>query len=240
MPVRELVLVPGLLNDSDLWSDQIAALSPHIRCRVADITQGNSLRALAEQVVGTVTEPTFALAGFSLGGFVAQEVIRIAGDRVERLALLDTSITADTPERAAGRAEVSRASATSGRFHGFGERMIKAYVAPASLGNPAIAQRIRAMTARLGAEVLICQNGIERKDGHDVISGLDRPLLVLCGEHDLVTPLAGHREMAALNPKWSQLRIIEDAGHMTPIEKPAEVTRALLEWLERDSQPRGP
>src|SRR5688572_7400525 len=93
-----LILIPGLLNDADLWRDQVLGLSGMATCQVADITKGTTLRELAEGVLADALE-RFALAGFSLGGYVAQEVARIAPERITRLALLDTSIRPDTPER---------------------------------------------------------------------------------------------------------------------------------------------
>src|SRR4051812_27286355 len=93
----QLILLPGLLNDAELWRDQVSGLADVARCRVADLTHGESLRELAEQVLADA-EPTFALAGFSMGGYVAQEIARIAPERIARLALIDTAIRADTPE----------------------------------------------------------------------------------------------------------------------------------------------
>ena len=92
----QLVLLPGLLCDADLWHGQTELLSSSIECRVADLTQGETIEALAETVLNSAA-PTFALAGFSFGGYVAQEIMRMEPDRVERLALLDTSFRADLP-----------------------------------------------------------------------------------------------------------------------------------------------
>ena len=102
MALPPLILIPGLLNDAELWRDQLAALADIADCRVADIRQGESLEALALSVLAQAP-PRFALAGFSLGGYVAIEIARIAGQRLDRLALLDTSIEPDGPDRAAAR-----------------------------------------------------------------------------------------------------------------------------------------
>ncbi|CCF68252.1 hydrolase [Xanthomonas citri pv. punicae str. LMG 859] len=98
-PRPTLLLLPGLLNDAQLWQAQRVALADVADCVVGDITQGDSMRALAMQLLAQMPL-RFALAGFSLGGYVAQEILRIAPERVERLALLDTSARADPPERA--------------------------------------------------------------------------------------------------------------------------------------------
>ena len=161
-----LVLLPGLLNDADLWRDQIAALTDIAQCQVANITRGETLDQLARSVLAEAPS-AFALAGFSLGGFVAQEILRLAPERVTRLALLDTSIRADSPDRAATRHALDRVARMPGRFHGFGDRLIATYLDPSHLDDEDIVARVRGMTERLGPEVFVRQNNVERKDGTD-------------------------------------------------------------------------
>jgi pimeloyl-ACP methyl ester carboxylesterase len=225
----QLVLIPGLLNDADLWRDQIDGLSDLAKCHVADITEGAVLRELAEDVLANAS-PRFALAGFSLGGYIAQEIARIAPERITRLALLDTSIRADTPERAASRRALGKAARAPGKFHGFGDRLLTAYLDPSHLEDVTIVDRIRAMTERLGLEVFVRQNNVERKDGADILRALVCPVLILCGENDRLTPLADHREMVEL-AAHARLVVVAGSGHMTPIENPQAVTRALRDWL---------
>jgi pimeloyl-ACP methyl ester carboxylesterase len=228
----ELVLIPGLLNDADLWRDQIADLSMVAKCHVADITKGETLTELAESVLKKAPS-CFALAGFSLGGYVAQEIIRIAPQRITRLALLDTSIRADTPERLVVRRALDKAARAPGKFHGFGDRLLTTYLDASNLGKEKIASRIRAMTERLGVETFVRQNNIERKDGAEALRSLVCPILILCGENDKLTPVEDHRQMMSLVPH-ARLVIVEHSGHMTPIENPTAVTQALLDWLNAD------
>ena len=230
MAARQLVLIPGLLNDADLWRDQIAGLSDVVSCHVPDITQGETLQDLARAVLDS-SAPSFAMAGFSLGGYVAQEVARIAPGRIERLALLDTSFKADTPGRAATRRAVDHAARSPGRFHGFGERLLQTYLHPSHLHDAGIAGRIRAMTERLGPDVLIRQNAVERRDGTAVLKSLSCPVLILCGEGDVLTPPSDHLEMLAMIPHATFVQV-ERSGHMTPIENPTAVTAALRQWLD--------
>ena len=225
----ELVLVPGLLNDADLWRDQIAALSDVARCRVADITRGETMEALVGSVLAAAP-PVFALAGFSLGGYVAQEVMRIAPGRVARLALLDTSMRADTPARAAERRALAEAARVPGRFHGFGDRLLATYLHPANLENADIVRRIQEMARRLGPETFLRQNAIERKDGEAVLRSVACPTLVLCGEGDALTPPSEHRAMARLVPR-ATLVVVARSGHMAPLENPGAVSDALRGWL---------
>jgi len=228
-PLPQLLLLPGLLNDAELWRDQIAGLADVARCHVPDLTQGETIRALAEAVLAEA-EPTFALAGFSMGGFVAQEIARIAPARIQRLALLDTAIRADTPERAARRAALDAAARRPGAFLGISDRILTSYIDPSRLADAELTGRIQAMTQRLGRDVFLRQSGLAREDGEAALRALRRPILILAGETDQITPLAGQHAMARAIP-GSHLRIIAGAGHMTPMEAPEAVTLALRHWL---------
>ncbi|MFC0219364.1 pimeloyl-ACP methyl ester carboxylesterase [Pseudochelatococcus lubricantis] len=225
----QLVLIPGLLNDADLWRDQIAGLSDVARPVVADITRGETLSALASGVLAGA-EGRFALAGFSLGGIVALEIMRIAPERVSHLALLDTTMLPDSPDRAQERRRLIATARNPGKFHGFGEHLLHTYLAPEHLGNTEMVERVRAMTARLGPEVFARQSLIDRPDSRATLARLRCPVLVLCGEHDALTPPELHREMAVAIP-FSRLDIVPHAGHLTPIEQPQAVTSALLHLL---------
>ncbi|WDS35142.1 alpha/beta fold hydrolase [Pseudoxanthomonas sp.] len=229
-PRPDLVLLPGLLNDADLWRAQLADLADLADCQVGDFSSVDSMRAAAGQVLDTAP-PTFALAGFSLGGYVAQEILRIAPQRVQRLALLDTSYQPDSPARAQQR-RGQQAAVRRGAFHGFGETLMRAYTDPSHHGDAALMERIRAMTQRLGAEVFLRQSAFEREDGSAVLRAFDRPALVLVGEHDGITPPAVHEQMAALLPDATLVRVAQ-AGHLTPLEQPEAVSAALRAWLLR-------
>ncbi|WP_372392265.1 alpha/beta fold hydrolase [Xanthomonas sp. NCPPB 3582] len=226
-----LLLLPGLLNDADLWQAQRIALADLAECVVGDLTGADDMRTLALQLLDQVPA-RFALAGFSLGGYVAQELLRIAPERIERLALLDTSARADTPERIAQR-RVQEASVRAGSaFHGFGERLMRRYVHPSRWQDEALLERVRGMTQRLGVEVFLRQNRLQRADGRAVLRAYAGPMLVLCGADDAITPPALHEEMAALSPQ-AQLVQLPMCGHLSPLEQPQAVSQALREWLLR-------
>jgi pimeloyl-ACP methyl ester carboxylesterase len=233
-PLPQLILLPGLLNDAELWRDQVSGLADVARCQVADLTHGDSLRQLAEQVLDEA-EPTFALAGFSMGGYVAQEIARIAPERIARLALIDTAIRADTPERAAQRRSVNAAASHEGAFLGVADRLMASYVDASRLDDKDLTGRIQAMTQRLGREVFLRQNGLAREDGAAALRALPCPIVIICGEHDAITPLAGQHEMVhAIG--CSHMVIIPNAGHMTPMEAPEAVNAALRRWLAREGR----
>ena len=224
-----VVLVPGMLNDDDLWRDQVVALKDCHDVLIADITGSDRLDVLARTVLDQAPE-RFSLAGFSLGGYVAQEIVRMASGRVQRLALLDTSCRSETPERRQRRRDMDQMARLPGRFHGFGDGMVRRYLGSAHADDPVLTLRVRAMTERLGAEVFLRQNAIERLDGEDVIRGFEGPLLVLCGQEDVVTSPEEHREMAAM-AQDSELVVLGGCGHLTPLEAPDDVSTALLRWM---------
>lgn len=231
MPRSPLILIPGLLNDADLWRDQVAALSERFEVRVADITRGETMAALVDTVFA-LTEGPVSVAGFSLGGYVAQAMLMRHPERIARLALLDTGFRPDTPERAAERAHLTRLATASGKFLGIGDRLLKTYLAAEHAANPEMAERVKAMTQRLGAEVFIRQSGLLREDGESALRAFSGPALVLCGAVDQITPPEGHREMAGLLAN-AELVIAPGCGHLTPIEAPELVSGALAHWMER-------
>jgi len=217
-----LLLLPGLLNDAELWRAQIADLSDIADCSVGDQTRGETLQAVVDDVLAQAP-PRFALAGFSLGGFVAQQILRTAPERVLRLALIDTSIHADSPERAAQRRSQRASVRLPGTFHGFGDTLMRSYIDASRLDDDVLVQR--------GAEVFLRQSALERGDGHDVLAGYRDPLLIVCGANDRITPRAISEEMHALVP-GSTLVVVPDCGHLAPMEKPDEVSAAMRAWLQ--------
>ncbi|MCK7614849.1 alpha/beta fold hydrolase [Roseibium sediminicola] len=235
MSPPQIVLIPGLMNDADLWRDQVSGLKDIAKPRVADITKGNTLAVLAEMVLATSAD-TFALAGFSLGGLVAQEVMRRAPERITHLALLDTTMLPDTPERAAEREALVAQAKKPGRFHGFGRKLARSYLSPVNQSNEDLIGRVRAMTERLGPEVFIRQTRIERPDSRASLTRIPCPTLVLCGRHDVLTPPSLHEDMARRIP-GAELVILEESGHLTPIEEPDKVTASLRALLRRGTEP---
>lgn len=226
-----LLLLPGLLNDATLWQAQLRDLADVATCQVGDLTAHGDLEALVQAVLDSAP-PRFALAGFSLGGWVAQHILRRAPQRVERLALIGTSYLPDSPERAAQRAKQQALVAVAGNFHGFGNSMMRRYVDPTRLDDRSLRDSVRGMTQRLGAQVFLRQNALPRLDGRDVLHGYAAPALVLCGVNDAITPLQRSREMAAMMPA-SELVELPACGHLAPLEQPAAVSAAMRRWLLR-------
>lgn len=225
-----LVLLPGLLCDAALWAPQVAALSDIAEPWVADLSRDDSLSAMAQRVL-SAAPARFALAGLSMGGYVAQEIMRQAPQRVTRLALLDTSARADTPERAAQRRGFIEL-AHKGQFKGIQPRMLPVYLHPDHLKDKAITDAVLAMAERIGKDAFLRQQQaiMNRPDGRDDLKRIAIPALVLCGRDDQATPYESNAEIARLIP-GATFVAIENCGHLSTMEKPAEVNAAMRRWL---------
>ncbi len=225
-------MVPGLASDADLYAPQVEALSDVVAAVVPDITAGTTVAAMADAVLAAAP-PRFALLGLSLGGYVVLEVMRRAPERVEALALLDTSARPESPQQTARRLELLALAAD----HGFGALLDALWpleVASSRLADAALRRRMDAMMLRTGPEVFARQTQaiIGRTDSRPHLDRIDCPTLVLCGREDRITPLDGHEEMAAAIP-GAELVVLHDCGHLSTWERPEHVEVALRRWLAR-------
>ena len=230
-----LLLLPGLLCDADVWASQIAAMGGSTTCIVPRYHDLDSIVAMSARVLSEAP-PRFALAGHSMGGRVALEVVRAAPQRVSRLALLDTGFearpTGEDGEREARRRRHHVELARDFGMHAMGEEWLRGMVHPARLADNALLARILAMIERHTPEEHSAQIRalLDRPDAGDVLARIRCPTLVACGREDAWSPLARHQAMAALIPNC-QLAVFENCGHMSPVERPDEVTAALRGWL---------
>jgi pimeloyl-ACP methyl ester carboxylesterase len=188
------------------------------------------MAAIARRILATAP-PRFALAGLSMGGYVALEIVRQAADRVARLALLDTGARDDPP--AARQTRRNRiALAESGRFAGANEAMWPALVHPDRRADTALKQVYLAMCLDVGPEAFVRQQKaiMARVDSRPLLATIDGPTLVLVGAQDELTPPHLAEEMAA-GIKGARLVKVPDCGHISTLERPEAVTRALIEWM---------
>lgn len=225
-----LVLLPGLLCDAALWRAQIDDLSDLVAPWVADLSHDDSMTGMARRVLAEAP-PRFALAGLSMGGYVAQEIMRQAPERVLRLALLDTSARADTEEQTARRRGLIEL-AEKGEFKGVTPRLLPLFLHPKRLDDQALVAAVLAMAERVGKDAFLRQQRaiMGRPDGRSSLAAIQCPTLVLCGRQDQLTPLDLHEEMAALI-RFSHLEIVEECGHLATMERPWEVSVLLRQWL---------
>ncbi len=225
-----LVLLPGLLCDAALWRPQVEGRGTLAEPDITDLTRDDSLGAMARRVLAAAP-PSFALAGLSMGGYVAQEVMRQAPERVTKLALLDTSARADTPEQTSRRRGLIELS-EKGEFKGVTPRLLPLLIHAARHEDNPLTEVVMGMAERVGKEAFLNQQKaiMGRPDGREDLRRIACPTLVLCGRQDALTPLALHEEIAGLVP-GAKLVVVEDCGHLSTLEKPKTVTAALRQWL---------
>ena len=237
MTAPHLLLLPGLLTDARLWQGQVAGLAGVARATVADLTGADTVPALAASALAQAPPGQFLLAGLSMGGYVALEIMRQAPDRVAGLALLDTSARPDTAEATEGRRALMGLAESA--FPDVIETLLPKLVRPSGLSDAQLVTRIREMADSVGREAFLRQERalISRVDSRPFLGRLRCPTLVLCGREDVITPVEVHQELQAGIPAAS-LTIVEDSGHLSTLEQPRRVTDALKGWIERISTER--
>lgn len=229
-PRPTIVLLPGLLNTRRVFEPQIAALSDTADFIVPELWHHDSIAAMAEAALA-LAPPTFGLVGFSMGGYVAFEILRRAARRVERLALIDTQATPDSPDSTARRRALLDQTRI-GRFKGVQRSLLPQLVHRSHLDDPAITQPIFDMAQEVGADGFVREQLaiMARADSRPLLVEIEVPALVIVGRQDQVTPPPRAHEMAA-DIATSRLVVLEACGHMSPLERPAEVNEALREWM---------
>ncbi|MGO4524842.1 alpha/beta fold hydrolase [Microvirga sp. 2MCAF35] len=225
-----LVLIPGLACTARLFEPQIAALSSGRNIIVAENPRDDSIAAMAARLLRDVPG-RFALAGLSMGGYIAMEVMRQAPERVERLALLDTSARPDTPEASQDRKRLI-ALAEAGRIDEINSALWPRLVHPDHLGDRALRDVMLGMMRETGFEAFIRQQRaiMARVDSRPSLPGIEIPTLVLVGDGDSITPPEIAREMAEMI-EWASLVVVPGAGHMSTLEQPDRVSHAMELWL---------
>lgn len=226
-----LILLPGLLNDARLWRAQAEGLADIANVSVADLTRSDTMAGLAADVLEQVPAGMFALAGLSMGGYVALEIMRQAPERVTALALIDTSARPDTPEATANRQRLIAMAHTD--FPAVPRDLMPKLLYPPHLEERRIVDCIEDMAATVGPDAFVRQQHaiMARVDSRNDLEKIDCPALVLCGREDRITPMEVHEEMAALIPR-AALTIVEHCGHLSALEKPDAVTAALCTLLQ--------
>lgn len=229
-----LLLLPGMACDAALWRDQYSALATAgAAVQVSDVHfRAASLPEMAALLLAEVSGP-LVLVGTSMGGIVAQEVLRQAPERVAALALLASSARPDTPELIQLRSQAVTLYET-GRMDEVLRPNVMFAFHPSKARDPAIVADYLAMMGRAGGAQLAQQNRaiMARPDSRPLLAGLRLPLLVVVGDSDLLTPPEHSQEIAAAVPQ-AELHLLPECGHLLTWEQPAAVTALLQDWLAR-------
>lgn len=231
MAVTDVLLLPGLMCDSRLWTPQIEALTQ--RTVVGDTTRADNFADMARDVLAAAP-PRFAMAGLSMGGILALEIWRQAPERVSHIALMDTNAKADPPDRRSRRMQQIE-DALSGRLRELAIETLKpVYLAESHRDDEALLGTILDMAMDLGPEVFERQSLAlkNRVDSLETLDTIDCPALVLCGREDALCPVSFHELMASRIPD-AKLVVVDDCGHLATLEQPAVVTAELEALFER-------
>lgn len=226
------LMLPGLMCDHSIWDAQVRGLADYSPIAVPGYGLARSLAEMAQRAL-ELAPPVFSLVGHSMGARVALEVFRLAPERVERLALLDTGIHPLQP----GETDKRQALLDIGRNHGI-ERLVDEWLPPmvhpdrrddAEIMAPMYAMSCAGGFERVEAQI---EALLGRADVMPLLATIRVPTLVATGRQDEWSPVAQHERMAELIP-GAELVIFEDSGHMAPVEVPDQVNAALRRWLER-------
>lgn len=230
MTALPLVLVPGLLGSARLYAPQVTSLWPQRPVMVADHRQDLEIGAVAQRILDNAP-PRFALAGLSYGGYIALAIMRIAPERIERLALLDTSARADTAEQKDAR-EKFIAMAQAGKLAEVVETLAPRFVHHDRRRDEALMATVRKMAVETGPEAFVRQERaiMSRGDLRPLLGSIRCPTLVVVGDRDELTTPDLAKEIAG-GIAGSHLVVIPQCGHLSTIEQPEAVNAALTEWL---------
>jgi len=217
------------MNDRGLWAGmetELAALGP---CQFADLGQDASLEAIARRLLDAAPA-TFVLIGFSMGGYVAREAVRQAPHRVAGLALMNTSarpVLAKIAERNRGLIQVTKERG----FRGLSRKALQKTLHPDRRQDDDLLREIQEMALRMGQGAFLRQLALERQDGRPSLKDIECPTLVVWSRQDELRSLDEAQELNHGIPH-ARLEIIENCGHMTPLEQPGVLSRILRDWLE--------
>ncbi len=224
-------MLPGISCDEQLWRTQCDALPDIAECRVI-LPQGDSIDVMAENVLAQAPD-RFALAGLSMGGYVALAILRRAPGRVSRVCLANTSARPDTELQQTGRLRLI-ADSQAGGFEQVIARLLPLLTHPHRRHDAALQTAITGMMQRSGKEAFIRQQKAAgaRSDSRPGLARISIPACIIAGGTDRVT-LPEHAAEMAEAISGAELHVLENCAHLTPMEAPEQVTGIMRAWLGR-------
>ena len=225
MPATDVLLLPGMMCDERLWAPQVDALD--LPVFIGDTTRADNFEEMARQVLQDAP-PTFAVAGLSMGGILAFEILRQAPERVTHLALIDTTPHPDTPAKRTTRLEQINIAIQGGLRELAVESLKPVYLAECNRDDEELLDVILNMALSLGPDTFEQQSLAlkDRPDSMPMLASIDCPAAVICGKEDLLCPVELHELMAREIPN-ATLTVINDCGHLSTLEQPDAVNRLL-------------
>jgi pimeloyl-ACP methyl ester carboxylesterase len=235
MTKEHLILLPGTLCNENLWRNQIDDLADVAAIQVGDLTNDDTIQGMATSILNKAPA-LFSLAGLSMGGIVATEIMRQAPERVKKLALLDTNPNPPLPEQIKGW-ENFIDMAQHGKFMDVTEKyLLPVLIHPDRQKDLDLIETIKKMAEDVGPKGMINQMKalMTRPDGRENLSAIECPTLVLLGRQDMLCPIDMHEYLVSNIPNAS-LSVIEECGHLSTLERPEEVTSCLYDWIMKSS-----
>lgn len=231
-PRLPLVLLPGLVNDERVYAQVRSWLLDASEPSFDDLGGADTMAGLADGVLAKAPR-RFALAGLSMGGYCALEIVHRAPGRVAALALIDTSARPDGAEARANR-ERQIARARSGEYDALVDELVPKWIHPSRIDDTAVAEVVRAMARDRGAATFERQQRaiMSRADSRPRLAAIRCPTAVVCGADDALMPREIHEELAQ-GIEGAKLVVVPECGHLAPLERPAAVAAALVELLQR-------
>jgi pimeloyl-ACP methyl ester carboxylesterase len=225
-----ILLVPGLVSSPRIYAPVVPALWRFGPVTVANHIRDDNMGAIARRILAEAP-PRFALAGHSMGGYIAFEIVRQAPDRVAKLALINTQERPDTPEATERRRDMI-ARAQGGGYRAILDELFPGFVHPSRLGEATLRQLVHDMGDDIGVEAFVRQQTaiLSRADSRPTMATIKCPTLVLTGDADNTIPNSLSVEMAQGIP-GARLAIIPDCGHLPQVERTQACADALVEWL---------
>ncbi|HET9578897.1 MAG TPA: alpha/beta hydrolase [Usitatibacter sp.] len=231
MTLPTVLLLPGLLEDADAFEELIGGTRDIAVTIVADMTRADTIPGLAREALRQAPQGPLLVAGHSMGGYVALEIMRQAPERVARLALLNTHARPDTPESIDNRRRLMALADSD--FEGVVNTLMPRLMTGEHLQDPVLTGIVAAMAHGVGKEAFKRQESaiIGRIDSRPHLKAIRCPTQVLAARNDAIMPVEILEELANGIP-GAKLDVVEDCGHMAPIERPPEVTRIMRNWIQ--------
>ncbi|USI75142.1 alpha/beta fold hydrolase [Sphingomonas morindae] len=223
----KLLLVPGFMLDADLWTDLRPDLQAIGEVIDVDTTRDTTLAAIADRAL-VATDGPVVVVGFSMGGYVAREMAYQAPERVKALLLIATSAAPDGPQLRESR----RPTGGQGpQFRRLSRRAVERSLSPGHRTD-AMIERVQRMSERLGPEVFARQSSIQRAGDAARLRDITCPTTILAAGADELRSMP-ESETLRDGIAGSVLNIVEGAGHLLPLERPAAVITALSALMMR-------
>ena len=234
--MSHILFIPGLLCTKAIFEAQFSHFEEIAHCHIASTTGRDTVSAMAQAALDEMSDKNiteFAVVGFSMGGYIALEILRLAPQRITGLALVSTSSRPDTDQKREARQALIELSKI-GKFKGVTPRLLPRFFSPASLQDETKTAIVLKMGEEIGQENFMLQQAaiMSRIDQRPHLAKITQPSVVICGTEDVLTPPEESQESASLLPN-AQLHLLEGIAHMSTLEAPEAVNAALLAWHSR-------